>query len=706
MENINHFLIKKIEAIKNYFADFKTNIIFNFKDLILWLLILFFTGIIISYTYFPKVKINDLQNIYIIIFAIISTYIFILILNYFIQKLYEKNRLHTAFYDNFIDLTKIILISSLFLFSGFLRMHYRTYKSEISMLSNTIKDTEITGEITDIEHFPNNKYRLTLKDVNCEKCNLNKIGKIQLTTNPKLEYLPNKILIGYKIKLKADITGFNSSAYISGFDYKRYSYYKGISAKGEIKKIISYESVNNKNLLEKINIKIKRYRQNITENIKSILKKGDAMEVALTLITGERNAANKKIQKAYQETGTAHILAISGFHMSVIAGLIFITLRFAMVLITPISRKYDISIYASIGTIIFTTIYLLLSGARISTQRSYIMLVSAIFAIMIGRSPISIRLLLLSAFIILIISPEAIFNAGFQLSFIAVIGLISIYQIPKVKSFFIKQKQKSNILTFIYATLITDLISTLITGIFAVYHFNKFPIYSMATNFFTTPIFIFAVMPLIALYLFTYPLDINILNSSILWLIDISITAMNKIVYFFSELPNTTVFINYISPLSLIIFTLGLLWFAIWNNKYKYLGIISIPISLIITILSKQPDLIVNNNGNIFFKKNKNRIYFMNIKGKEAYKLSKNDRFSISKRYRIYTKNVRYIKNKSYYKNDKMIINFHQINKDEICLKIRLKKSNKEEYHCTNKENEISEFYITDDKIKIKTKYQ
>ena len=101
---------------------------------------------------------------------------------------------------------------------------------------------------------------------------------------------------------------------------------------------------------------------------------GDAGAIASALITGKRDAISAPVNDAMFISGLGHVLSISGYHMAVVAGVVFFVVRALLALVPRLALRRPIKKWAAFAALVAATLYLLLSGAEVATQRSYIMI--------------------------------------------------------------------------------------------------------------------------------------------------------------------------------------------------------------------------------------------------------------------------------------------------------------------------------------------
>ena len=150
--------------------------------------------------------------------------------------------------------------------------------------------------------------------------------------------------------------------------------------------------------------------------------------MAAALVAGVRAGIDQATWRAMQVSGLAHILSVSGLHMVMVAGSVFAICRWLLALIPPLALRYPVKKPAAAVALLAAAFYLLLSGSSVPAQRSFLMTAVALLAVMVDRNPFSLRLLAWSAVVVLLLRPEAVVGASFQLSFAAVLALMVVFE--------------------------------------------------------------------------------------------------------------------------------------------------------------------------------------------------------------------------------------------------------------------------------------
>jgi competence protein ComEC len=154
-------------------------------------------------------------------------------------------------------------------------------------------------------------------------------------------------------------------------------------------------------------------RDGIDARIRSRLS-GDERAIATALLTGRRDAITDPVNDAMFISGLGHVLSISGYHMAVVAGVVFFVVRALLALVPGLTASYPIKKWAASAALFAAAFYLLLSGADVATQRSFFMTAVVLIAVMVDRRAITFRTLAVAALIVLVMVPEALVHPSFQ----------------------------------------------------------------------------------------------------------------------------------------------------------------------------------------------------------------------------------------------------------------------------------------------------
>ena len=178
-----------------------------------------------------------------------------------------------------------------------------------------------------------------------------------------------------------------------GYDFARNLYFQGIGASGFVLgRIRTVEPPLLPGLRLRAAATIDAMRDALDRRIRSVLS-GDRGAIASALITGKRDAISTPVNDAMFISGLGHVLSISGYHMAVVAGLIFFVLRALFALMPAAAGHFPVKKWAAVAALAAAAFYLVLSGAEVATQRSFIMIAIVLVGVMVDRPAITLRTL-------------------------------------------------------------------------------------------------------------------------------------------------------------------------------------------------------------------------------------------------------------------------------------------------------------------------
>ena len=193
-----------------------------------------------------------------------------------------------------------------------------------------------------------------------------------------------------------------------------------------------------------------------------------------------------------------HVLSISGYHMAVVAGVVFFFMRAALALI-PASRRATRSRNGRRSRRSSRDLLPLLSGAEVATQRSYLMTAIVLVGVLADRPALTLRTLSLSALAVLLLAPEAVVHPSFQMSFAATLALIALYGhgLPWLRRHHTSLGARVALWggREIVGLMLASLVAGLATTPYAAFHFHRLAPYGVLANLAAMPVVSAWVMP-------------------------------------------------------------------------------------------------------------------------------------------------------------------------------------------------------------------
>lgn len=328
--------------------------------------------------------------------------------------------------------------------------------------------------------------------------------------------------------------------YPGAFDLEKYFQGKGITHQAYMKEPIQI-CKNSSQKSFALKIWLEQQRQGLSTQFRKYLS-GEAADIAIALIVGDRQGVSTKSRFAFQGTGSMHIMAVSGMHIALLLGAL---LKFFSLFGAWISRQKALLIL-----LLILWYYAWLTGLSPAVLRSVVMFSFLIVGQLAGRQISSLNLLYFSAFLLLVFDPFLLFDLGFQLSYMAMWGIFMFY--PSINALF---TFRWGYLQTLWEGTAMGFAATLSTAPLSLYYFHSFPNYFALANLFLMSLSSFILMlgmffPILAAFPF--------LNQLAGWILQKSIEGMLVIMDFFAHLPGALVNGFQISFLWVLLLWLGL----------------------------------------------------------------------------------------------------------------------------------------------------
>ncbi len=515
----------------------------------------------------------------------------------FIQSLHNRILTHISF--------GIFLV-----ICGFSLAKVKTEYTNAPIIKKAINYTDIEGDILSIEPLEQGTGgRIILYNLDIEN-----LSPEDTPYKVRLRLRDDKsIAIGQRISVLASLKPPSPPFTPGGFDFRRHLYFQQIGAVGFIYKspVILKEPPT-------LFININTLRHSIASRITSILPK-EQSAIAIALIVGHKHALSDDDKQAVRDAGLAHMLAISGLHIGLVAGTLFFLLRLSMATIPRFALKYPIKKIAAVFALFGAVFYMILAGATVPTQRAVLMSSIMFLAIILDRSPFSLRLISFSACIILIIAPESLLSASFHMSFAAVTCLVYFYDVTR--AFWIRTYRNSGwhhkIALYFLGVCITTIIASVATAPFSAYHFGKISVLGSAANLVAVPLFGFLIMPFALIGLCLMPLSLDYIPF---YIMGQGIDAMREIAYWAAAMPGAIVRTPSWDFTPFILFTCACLFMMIWKGAGKLYLLPIMALSICLTYTQVKPDILISPAHKLFlFRHSDNNTLYVSGKRNERF---------------------------------------------------------------------------------------
>ncbi len=429
--------------------------------------------------------------------------------------------------------------------------------------------------------------------------------------------------VGSFVELKARLQPPLAPLRPGSYDFGRDMYFQGIGASGFVTGAIkTVEPPDDGGLSLRYAAFMQDLRDAIDARIRTALE-GDKRAIATALLTGRRDAISGPVNDAMFISGLGHVLSISGYHMAVVAGVVFFAVRALLALIPGLTVGFPIKKWSAAAALAAAAFYLLLSGAEVATQRSFFMTAVVLIAIMVDRRAVTFRTLAVAAMIVLTIAPEALVHPSFQMSFAATLGLVALVQIGMPRMFASPDNSATarvalwggrEIMTLALASLVAGLATTP----YAAFHFHRVTPYGVLANLAAMPVVSAVVMPAGLLGLLAMPFGFDGVFWSIMgWGIDWMILVTRWV----ADLPGAIGRMAAFGIGPLIAASAGIILLGLLRTPLRWAGAAVLALATVWALAVPQPDILISADGhNVGVRGKDGRLHVMRT-AKDAFLL-------------------------------------------------------------------------------------
>lgn len=299
---------------------------------------------------------------------------------------------------------------------------------------------------------------------------------------------------------------------------------------------------------------------------------------AAALASGDRSFMSQEDMEALRRSGLAHLLAISGLHLGIVGGLVYVSTRRLLALWEWLALRIPVQKPAAAIALIMSGAYLLLSGASISTQRAFIMAAVFFGAILLDRSPLSFRSFAVAMIAVILIQPHSVMTPGFQMSFAATGALIATYLVWREHDETRQAGKRNRYVFSLQSLVVTSIIGAAATAPFALYHFDRVAPGGIWANLMAMPIITFISAPMAGLAMATAPIG---LDEPFLRLFGWSLEQVLNIAHWVSARPGSGLTISDPMPaLVLVVMSVGLVAVCLVTGLRRRVSALAITTSL------------------------------------------------------------------------------------------------------------------------------
>ena len=253
----------------------------------------------------------------------------------------------------------------------------------------------------------------------------------------------------------------------------------------------------------------------------------DEYGIIAAVTLGERNAVSRELKESYRVSGASHLFALSGLHLSIIFALLSVFLP------TKMFPKGS-----AVVQILLLWTYVLLVGIYPSLLRAAVMFTCYCLCRLVSRESHNIDVLILTAFILLVFNPQWLFDVGFQMSFMAMVGIFLLTP-PMMKW------MKTPVLSYVYGIFVVSFAASLGTFPLIAHYFGRVSCYGLLTNLIASPcialLLFCAFLMLLSAALQPYIAFLSIVTHALSYILKNVVGFMNGAIHSIASLPGSSV---------------------------------------------------------------------------------------------------------------------------------------------------------------------
>ncbi|MCL9999872.1 MAG: ComEC family competence protein [Erythrobacter sp.] len=400
---------------------------------------------------------------------------------------------------------------------------------------------------------------------------------------------PAGLAEGAVVRLRARLMPPASPMLPGSYDFARAAWFQGLSATGTM--------VGGLTVLTPApeSAGLARWQRTLSAHVRAEVP-GSPGAIAAAFASGDRGGIAESDEVAMRDSGLTHLLSISGLHVSaVIAAAYFAALRL-LALWPALALRVRLPIVAAAAGALVGIAYTLLTGAEVPTVRSCVAALLVLGALVLGRDPLSLRMVAVAAGFVLLLWPESAIGPSFQMSFAAVLAIIALSNSAPVKAFLAPRDEpwwmrfgRRTVMLFVTGVVIELALMPIV-----LFHFHRAGMYGALANVVAIPLVTFIAMPLIALALV---FDLVGAGWPFWWLVERALALLLWIAHFTAGQAGAVRLMPQIRGLAVALFASGGLWLALWHGRARLAGFVPVAAASVMVALTPVPDMLIAGEG-------------------------------------------------------------------------------------------------------------
>ncbi|EEE37118.1 competence protein [Rhodobacteraceae bacterium KLH11] len=417
----------------------------------------------------------------------------------------------------------------------------------------------VEGRVVALDRSASDALRVTLDQV--------RIGDVPLDQRPqriRLSLHGDRVHLspGQRVMTTAHLSPPQGPVEPGGFDFRRHAWFQQLGAVGYTRvPVLTIAPAQ----AGRDGVRVTAWRMAISDHVRAILP-GEAGGFAAAVTTGDRSGMGQASLEMLRASNLAHLLAISGLHMGLLTGFVFVACRIGLSTVPPIALRLPVRKLAALAALMAATIYLFLSGGNVATERAFVMVCVMLGAVLLDRRAISLRAVAVAALIVLALRPETLLSPGFQMSFAATTALVAAFgglreygRLPGPKW-----------LRPVLALVMSSAIAGIATAPIGAAHFNTMSHYGLVANLLSVPVMGTVVVPAAVVAALLAPFGVEwialyVMGAGLRWILAVA--------QWVSGLEGARGYVTSPPDFVLPVLAAALLWLILWQGRARWLGV-------------------------------------------------------------------------------------------------------------------------------------
>lgn len=404
--------------------------------------------------------------------------------------------------------------------------------------------------------------------------------------------------VGGLVRLRAILFPPPAPSEPGAFDFRLQAYFDGLGATGYA--LARHRAVAGPapGRLDAVRIALERLRRHIAERVDAAVSDPAAAKVTGALMHGEQADVDPEVMAWFRASGLAHLLSISGLHISLVAGTIFFVVRAALAAVPPLALRLPSKKIAAVAGLLAAVGYSVLVGAPVPTVRSLLMTALVLLAILVDRVAISLRTVAFAAATVMLLYPESVAGVSFQMSFAAVVALIAAYEaLERPLARLRAGGRGGGVVHYALGLVLSSAVATVATAPFSLHHFQQLAPLGLIANMIAVPLTAFLVMPMAIVVALTLPLGLDQWPIAIMgWGVGLIVETAHVV----AGLPYALIRVPAAPAWSLATVVLGGLWICLWRGGWRWAGLAPVVFGLSAVLWAvDRPAVLVDDDGRL-----------------------------------------------------------------------------------------------------------